>query len=130
MHSLKSIRELTSHITFYVFGQKLLLSVLEDKKYEDPVNGRRPFLQWFYHAECAKTGEIKEWKGGKYYLSYTMTDDEIVKKAWAAAQAVVHHEVMEAFRFDDVILFNPHLDFREILKISHKEVTRKQQFDY
>jgi hypothetical protein len=124
MQTIESVKELTSHISFSVFGQIFFLSVQEDKKY-----GKRLYLQWFYHAPCSKTGEIKEWRGGKYYLSEHMTDDEIVKKAWAAAQAVVHHEVMEGFMFDNVILFNPHVDFRKILEISPHEVTRQQNFD-
>lgn len=125
MQTLKKVRELTSHITFSVFGQKFYLSVLEDKKY-----GKRIYLQWFYHAPCSKTGDIKQWRGGKHYLSLYMTDDEIVKRAWAAAQAVVHHEVMEAFKFDNVTIFNPHVDFRKLIEISPFEVTRTQNFDF
>lgn len=125
MQTLEKVRELTSHITFSVFEQKFYLSVLRDKKY-----GKRIYLQWFYHAPCSKTGDIKEWRGGKHYLSSYMTDDEIVKRAWAAAQAVIHHEVMEAFKFDNVTIFNPHVDFRKLIEISPFEVTRKQNFDF
>lgn len=122
--TLETIKELTSHISFSVFGQKLFLSVLEDKKF-----GQRPYLQWFYHAPCTKTQNIEEWRGGKWYLSFYMTDDEIVKKAYAAVKAAVEHEIMEGFKFDDTILFNPHVDFRKLIEVSPHEVKRPENFD-
>lgn len=53
-----------------------------------------------------------------------MTNDEIIKTAYCAAEAAVKHEIMEGFKVDGVILFNPHVDFEELLKISHLEVKR------
>jgi hypothetical protein len=31
---------------------------------------------------------------------------------------------MEGFKVDNIILFNPHINFEELLKISDKEITR------
>lgn len=61
-----------------------------------------------------------------------MTEDEIVKQAWVAFQAAVNHEMLEGFKFDDVIVFNPHTSFRELLKVSPKEVIREftPNFDF
>jgi hypothetical protein len=130
--NLKEIRELTSHISFSIFGQNLLISASEDMKY-----GKRIFLQVFYDAPCSKTGKVDRWKGGKHYLSEHMTEDEIVKRAYVAFEAAVKHEIMEGFKFDGVILFNPHVNFRELLKVSHLEVMRDppveavpQNFDF
>lgn len=127
--TLETIRSLVSHISFEIFGQKLFISILEDQKYADVQGRRRPYMQVFYTAPCSKTGNIEEWRGGKHYLTEHMTDDEIVKKAWAAIQAAVHHEVMEGFKFDDTILFNPHVDFRKLIEVSPHEVKREQNFD-
>lgn len=124
--NIEQVKELTSHISFEIFGKKLFLSVLNDKKY-----GKRVYLQVFYHAPCTKTGEIEEWKGGKHYLSDHMTEDEIVKRAYVAFEAAVKHEVMENFKFDGVIVFNPHVNFRKLLEVSPHEVRREpiQNFD-
>jgi len=117
---LKEIRELISHIRFSIFGTELYIGVHKDKIY-----GTRLYLQVEYAAPCNKTGEMDVWKGAKYYLSEFMTEDEIVKKCYVAFEAAVKHEVMEGFKFDGIIVFNPHLNFRELLKISHKEIKRK-----
>lgn len=121
------VKELISHITFSIFSKELKLSVHYDKLVEDmPVQCKykRMYLQVSYTAPCTKSGTIEEWKGGKHYLSRYMTEDEIVKKAYVAFEAAVKHEIMEGFKFDNTIVFNPHVDFRELLKISHKEVKR------
>ena len=54
-----------------------------------------------------------------------MTEDEVVKTCFAAFKAAVEHEIMEGFRYEDKIVFNPHVDFRELMNISHKEVKRQ-----
>lgn len=60
-----------------------------------------------------------------------MTEDEIVKRAYVAFEAAVKHEVMENFKFDGVIVFNPHVNFRKLLEVSPHEVRREpiQNFD-
>lgn len=127
--TLQKVRELLSHVSLSIFGQNLFIRADEDKKHEDPKNGKRVFIQVFYHAPCTKNNSIEEWKGGKYYLSEYMTEDEIIKKAWVAFEAAVKHELMEGFKFDNIVVFNPHVNFRELLKISHLEVTRSDYFD-
>lgn len=124
---LASVRELTQHIKFNIFEKEFFLSSDVDK-----INGGRVFIQVYYIAPCNKTNEVKQWKGGKHYLSTYMTEDEIVKRCYVAFEATVKHEIMEGFTFDDVVVFNPHVNFRELLKISHLEVSRQNniQFDF
>ncbi len=55
-----------------------------------------------------------------------MTEDEIIKTAWVAYRSCIEHEVMETFRVDDLILFNPHTPYTELLKISEVEVKRDE----
>lgn len=87
----------------------------------------RIYLQIRYKSQCNKTGEEDmSWKGRKWYLSEHMTNDEIIKTAYAAFEACVLHEVREGFLVDKKILFNPHVDFEELLKISSKEIKRKE----
>jgi len=117
---LEFVKELVSHITMSVFGTNFKLLVCEDK-----INvGGRIYLQVDYEAPCTKTNNLESWKGRKWYLSEFMTDDEIIKTAYCAFQSAVTHEIMEGFKFDNVIVFNPHINFRELLKVSHLEIKR------
>lgn len=115
------VESIVKRISFKIFGKEFTIIVSEDKEFE---NGRI-YLQASYSAECTITGEPENWKGRKFYLSQYMTDDEIVKTAYVACEAAVKHEVMEGFKVDGIILFNPHINFEELLKISHREVKRQ-----
>jgi hypothetical protein len=53
-----------------------------------------------------------------------MTRDEVVKTAFAAFKAAVEHEVMEGFKFNGKIVFNPHVSFEALLSITDQEVSR------
>jgi len=110
-----------SRLSIEAFGTEFMIRVDRDNK--DPINGR-VFLQVKYQAPCTKTGHTQEWSGRKWYLSEHMTDDEVVKTAYSAFRAAVEHEVMEGFKVDGIILFNPHVNFEELLKVSHNEVKR------
>jgi hypothetical protein len=121
---MEKVKKLCSFITMSLLGVNFNLIIEEDKKY-----GGRVYLQIEYTCPCTKTGQDESWKGRKWYLSEHMTDDEVVKTAYTAFEAAVKHEVMEGFKFNSIILFNPHVNFRELLEISHKEVRRAQLFE-
>lgn len=129
MHNIQTIRSITSHITFSVLGQKMWLIAEEDKRCKDPE--KRVYLRVFWHAFSEKEGRITEQKGGKHYLSFFSTEDEVVKKAYAAFNSAVHFEIMKGFRFDGVIVFNPEVDFRKLMEVSPHEITREhvENFD-
>lgn len=84
----------------------------------------RVFIQIIYTAPNTKGEDNEVWKGRKWYLSEHMTDDEIVKTAYLAFRTCVEHEVLESFKVDGAPIFNPHVDFEELIKISHKEIKR------
>lgn len=116
-----AVKILCMHISMDVMGTPLHLRIQRDCKY--PLTGRI-FLQVVYNAPCTKTGQMQEWCGRKWYLSEHMTDDEIIKTAYAAYKAAVEHEVMEGFKVAGTVLFNPHVDYKALLSISHQEVKR------
>lgn len=120
---IERVEKLLSRVTLSIFGQQMTYRILRDQN--NPSADARVFIQIEYAAPCTKTGEIENWRGGKHYLSEHMTDDEIIKKAYVAFEMAVKHEVMEGFKVDGTILFNPHVNFEELLKISHKEVKRQ-----
>lgn len=115
------VQKLTSRISLNVFDTTFKILVQEDKK-----GGQRVYIQLEYDARCAKTQKIATYRGRKWYLSEHMTNDEIVKTVYAAFEMAVKHEILEGFTVDNIPLFNPHVDFEELLKVSHKEVTREQ----
>jgi hypothetical protein len=119
---LNRVIDIIKHITLELLGVKFNLIAEIDKLHE---NGRI-YLQLVYYAPCTKTQEHLEWKSRKWYLSEFMTDDEIVKTAYCAFEAAVKHEIMEGFKFDGVIVFNPHVNFRDLLAVSHNEIKRTQ----
>lgn len=116
---INKIRKLVSRISLTCLDKPFTILIEADKR-----GGDRIYLQVQYDSRCTKTGELDTWKGRKWYLSEFMTDDEVVKTAYCAFEAAVKHEVMEGFKVDGKILFNPHIDFEELLAISNKEVYR------
>lgn len=120
MDKLSKVRELINRISLEVLGVKFRIEAHYDKVY----NNGRVYLQVIYTAPCTKTGEVQEWKSGKNYLSEFMTDDEVIKKAYVTFEQCVKHEIMEGFRVDNIVLFNPHVNYTELLKVSSREVTR------
>lgn len=117
---LDRVKKLTGRISLSCLGIDFGIRVETDNANE----GGRVFIQITYSSKCTKTGEVDSWHGRKFYLSPHMTDDEIVKTCYTAFEACVKHEVMEGFKVDGIILFNPHINFEELLKISHKEIKR------
>jgi hypothetical protein len=117
---VSTVRKILSHITAEVLGVKLYLKAATFEDNDDV------YLQVFYTSPCTKTGEIQEWTGRKWRLSKYMTEDEVVKTAWCAVEAAVKHEMMEGFKYDNTIVFNPHVNFRELLRVSHREIKREQ----
>lgn len=125
MH-LQAIRKLVSHVSLQILGHTVYITACEDKRYKNEKGHGRTYLQCFYHAPCTKNPQrLDTWKSKKHYLSEFMTDDEVIKQCYVAFEAAIKHEIMEGFQFDGIIVFNPHTDFRELLKISKKEITRE-----
>lgn len=119
---LQRIKELVDRLSARCLGTVFNITVNADQIY----NNGRYYIQCYYFAPCTNTGEKQLWKGRKWYLSEFMTDDEIVKTAWCAFEAAVKHEMMEGFKVDGKILFNPHVSFEALLEISDQEVKREE----
>lgn len=112
-------RKVVSRVTAEVFGKKFKYRIEAD-------NNGTYFLQVIYDDVCRIDGEVREWHGRKWRLSGYMIEDELIKTAYVAFESAVKHEVMEGFKVDNLVLFNPHVNFEELLKISNKEVRRNE----
>lgn len=124
------VTTLLSRVNLTCLEKKFNILVKYDDKftYIDNTTGDkvgRIYIQLEYNSACNKGEENDYWKGRKWYLSEHMTDDEIIKTCYVAFEACVKHEIMEGFKVDGKILFNPHINFEELLNISDKEITRK-----
>lgn len=118
--TIKKIEKLVNKISFSCLDKNFKIIIQLDKIYS-----KRVYIQVSYVSKCTKTNEVQEWKSRKWYLSDFMTEDEVVKTCYAACKAAVEHEIMEGFKIDNKILFNPHVNYKELLKISSKEIKRK-----
>ena len=83
----------------------------------------RPYLQWSFDAPCAKEPggpSVTQW-ARKWWLSYHMTEGELVQTAFAAALAAEEHECREFFSYAGDHLFNPHIDIN-CLRIASRQL--------
>ncbi len=120
---LKDIRRTLQPLSMVVLGTKFDIRLERDNQ-SALSGGGRIFIQILFSAPCQKTGEFKERRGRKWYLSDYMTEDEVIKTAFAALKAVVEHEVMEGFKFNKVPVFNPHVSYTALLRVSGEEIQR------
>lgn len=121
MKTLSDISNLLDRVKAEVLGTSFQFYISRDKK--DSTG--RIYIQVKYMAKDTKdASSIKEWNGRKWYLSDYMTDDEVIKTAYCAVKAAVEHEVMEGFKVDNIVLFNPHVNFEALLSVSHKTIER------
>ncbi len=119
---VSTVKFITDLISMECLGNKTFVLRVE-RDNQSPTEGRI-FIQVIYEAPCVKTGGLQIFHGRKFYLSDHMTEDEIVKTAYLAFKLAVEHEIMEGFKVDGKVLFNPHVSYQELLNISDKEVKR------
>lgn len=120
MRKITQLKKLLNRISLTCLDKTFNLILNKDKK-----GGNRLYIQIEYSNSCTKTHKIETWKGRKWYLSDHMTNDEVIKTVYAAFEAAVKHEIMEGFKIDNKVLFNPHINFEELIKISDQEIFRK-----
>jgi hypothetical protein len=54
------------------------------------------------------TGEIGTGRGRQELVAFGASETAVVKTAWLLAELIVRHELMEAFLYKGVRIFNPH----------------------
>ena len=74
----------------------------------------RPVLQIQFMGPNNFTGEMERQYCRKWFLSYHMTDTEIVSTALVATLMAVEHEAREEFKWDGVAVFNSHTDIHSL----------------
>lgn len=116
---LPRVTGILKDIKLIIMGKPVSVMAHSDKARSGAV-----YMQCTYYDNCRETGKLTPWNGRKWYLSPYMTDDEIVKTAFAAFKATVEHEIMEGFTYKEVVVFNPHVDHRALMSVSGDQVRR------
>ena len=80
-----------------------------------------PYLQIAFDAPDADTGEIETQWCRKWVLQFTMTNTEVVRTAYKAAEAAVLHEFQEQFRYRGARVFDPHMDVEWLVDVLDRE---------
>ena len=60
------------------------------------------------------TGEIGIGSGRQELVAFGASESGVVKTAWLLAELIVRHELMEAFLYKGVRIFNPHHTVEEL----------------
>jgi hypothetical protein len=80
-----------------------------------PVEGAhpgRPYLQVFGHGPDPKQGmKDAEWSSRKWWLSYNMCKNEVVRTVLKAIEGAVAHEMYENILYKNCAVFTPHMDY-------------------
>ena len=65
------------------------------------------------------TGIVGTGRGRKEFLAFGASESGAVKTAWLLAELIVRHELMEAFRYRGVRIFDPHHTVDELSMPHH-----------
>lgn len=69
-------------------------------------------IGWFVNVAFQRpdtaTGELGTGRGRKEFIARGSYESSVVKTCWLLIELVVRHELMEAFRYRNARIFNPH----------------------
>ena len=76
--------------------------------------GRGWLINTTFRRPDTHTGEIGTGTGRKEFVAIGASESAVVKTAWLLAELVVRHELMEAFLYKGVRIFDPHRTVEEL----------------
>jgi hypothetical protein len=62
--------------------------------------------------------------GRKWYISRHMTGMEVVQTCWMAVEKAVEHEAREQFKYRNVAIFQPHMNWDTVVQQAQQKVMR------
>jgi hypothetical protein len=80
----------------------------------EAIPGRGWFVNTTFRRPDSYTGEIGTGSGRKEFVAIGATESSVVKTAWLLAELIVRHELMEAFLYRGVRIFDPHRTVDEL----------------
>lgn len=77
-------------------------------------DGTPLLLRCSFERPDADTGDMDTGKGRGWFIEADATEDSVVKTAWLAMKQIVDHELMEAFTYNSVRVFDPHKSIEDL----------------
>lgn len=76
----------------------------------------RPYLQleWIAPDNHKENSPPEIQRSRKWWLSFHMCENEIIRTAYKAVKTAIEHETDEQFTFLGKCIFNPHIDYRKL----------------
>lgn len=115
IHTLKDLDEVLSKITMTNTALDFKWQ-FESEQCLDP-NMPGFFVCVTFERPDTETGQIGIGRGRYEYIKKGTTVSGIVKTAWLLIELAVRHELMEAFRWCDKRIFNPHNSVHDLASI-------------
>lgn len=88
----------------------------------ETIPGRGWLVNTTFRRPDTRTGEVGVGTGRKEFIAIGASESAVVKTAWLLAELIVRHELMEAFLYRGVRIFDPH---RTVEELSMPEHVRK-----
>lgn len=98
----------------------------QDWEFVSGPNGTGWFLQVSFIAPDSANlaaGPVRQ-KGRKWIISRHAIKQEVVQTAFKAVMAAIEHETREQFKYNDVAIFNPHIDLEALWFVAKQQVHR------
>ncbi len=90
-------------------------------KFESKLCNDPDMYGWFvrvaFDRPDTETGKVGTGYGRYEFVAMNTTESGIVKTCWLLIELVVRHELMEAFRWKNKRIFNPHNSIHDLAKI-------------
>jgi len=96
----------------------LLLSYItlpQGWRVEVHTKGDGHLIQIVFDAPDTETGEPKEQRCRKWYVSQHAAPTEIVRTVYKAGLAALEHEFDETFKYQGIAIYNPHLNVNDLV---------------
>lgn len=81
-----------------------------------PDDMERPFFRVRAHRPDTFTGDLEWGYGGRYVVDYGACESEIVSAIFGLFKSYEEHETREAFTYQGVRIYGPHLDVKMLVK--------------
>lgn len=114
IQTIQQLREVLKKVTF----RKSCVNLKWEWEVETVYNPDGSTKGWFvnttFERPDTETGEVGRGAGRQEFIKTGTSDSGVVKTCWLLAELIVRHELMEAFQYDGVRIFNPHHTVEEL----------------
>lgn len=114
INSLQQLRQVLSKVTFAASCVDLDWQWDVETIYNRDGTVKGWFVNTSFMRPDTETGAVGRGQGRQEYIKLGTSESGVVKTCWLLAELIVRHELMEAFLYDGVKIFNPHHSVEEL----------------